>query len=286
MANLCRLPSARNLITQILKNQSRNIMTTPARAKKLLESLKDNPYFDKYAPAITRLQQTNPEEFISRIEEQQRKETEKREKAKSFKNDATAKPELHQNMQNRQARLSDVMKTELLQDKGKDEITDIWLSYHKERDCISGVMTPEIFNAMYERAMKYPTFILPLPRENGYEFILTQFCGTEIHMTPVLWYQTHQENAPECMTIVHYLEFKDSKNLVLMRGQFDTKSINVQEAQCLANQLQLYYSGQDDERFHLLKTFNEKPNEFKHMDLISQMESVSLFTEIKSGNKK
>ncbi|XP_015110982.2 methionine--tRNA ligase, mitochondrial [Diachasma alloeum] len=286
MANLFRLPIARNLIVQVYKNQSRNIMTTPARAKKLLESLKDNPYFDKYAAAITRLQETNPEEFVSKIEEQQRKDEDKKERAKAFKNDAAAKPALKPSMQRSQARLSDVMKTELLEDKGKDEITDIWLSYHKERDCISGAMDSERFNAMYEVSMKYPTFILPLPRENGYEFILTQFYGTEVHMTPLLWYQTHQENAPECMTIVHYLEFKDSKNLVLMRGQFDTKSINVQEAQCLANQLQLYYSGEENERFALLKTFNERPDEFKHMDLISQMESVSLFTGIKSENKK
>ncbi|XP_063978535.1 methionine--tRNA ligase, mitochondrial-like [Diachasmimorpha longicaudata] len=117
MANLFRLPIVRNLIIQVHKNQSRNIMTTPARAKKLLESLKDNPYFDKYAGAITRLQETNPEEFVSRIVDQQRKAEEKKEKAKTFKNDATAKPALKPSMQRSQARLSDVMKTELLEDK-------------------------------------------------------------------------------------------------------------------------------------------------------------------------
>lgn len=52
----------------------KSIMTSSAvRAKKLLEGLKDNPYFDKYAGAIAKLQQTNPDEFISRIEETEKK---------------------------------------------------------------------------------------------------------------------------------------------------------------------------------------------------------------------
>lgn len=58
----------------IVLQSSRTIMTTSVRAKKLLETLKDNPYFDKYAGAITKLQQTNPEEFISRIEEKEKQQ--------------------------------------------------------------------------------------------------------------------------------------------------------------------------------------------------------------------
>lgn len=67
--NLCRLQSG--TLNYLYKN-SRYIMTTPAaRAKNLLDSVKDNPYFTKYAKAITKLQETNPEDFVARIEAKQ-----------------------------------------------------------------------------------------------------------------------------------------------------------------------------------------------------------------------
>lgn len=187
-------------------------------------------------------------------------------------------------MQKKKALLSDIMKIELLENKGKQEITDIWINYHKNKDCISGILEPHVFDKLIDNGSKYPTFILPLPRENGYEFILVQFSSNEIHMTPLLWYQTHKENAPECMTIVHYEDFKESKNVVLMRGQFDIKSLTVQEAQCLANQLQLYYTQDDNTRINILKTFNQRPDEFKHMDLIKQLENIELFTNVNKSN--
>lgn len=92
----------------------------------------------------------------------------------------------------------------------------------------------------------------------------------------VVFMQVHKENAPECLTITHYSEFKDSKGIVLMRGEFDKNIINANEAQCLANQLQLYYCKSDPERNALLERFTKRPDEFKHMDLIKQIENIQL----------
>lgn len=61
-----------------------------------------------------------------------------------------------------------------------------------------------------------------------------------------------------------------------MRGQYDKNVLNAKEAQCLANQLQLYYSQNDPEKVKLLERFTKKPDEFKHMDLIKQIETLSL----------
>lgn len=175
------------------------------------------------------------------------------------------------------------MKVELIEDKTKDEISQIWQEYHKNKDCIAGILNAEQYERIFELGIKYPTFLLPLPREKGYEFIMVQFHGSEIHMTPLLWFQTHKENAPECLTMIHYCELKDTKGIVLMRGEFDIKSINVQEAQCLANELQLYYSNEDPKRLELIKTFTENPDSFKHMDLIAQLETISLTSENKNS---
>lgn len=170
------------------------------------------------------------------------------------------------------------MKLELLENKGKQDIIDIWLDYHKTRDCICGVMEPKIFDAMFEKGAKYSTFILPLPRKNGYEFILSQFFGTEVHMTQLLSYQAHLENAPECLKMVHYTDLRESKDIILMKGEFDTNILSAQEAQCLANELQLYYAQNNPERMQLLETFTNTPDKFKHMDLISQLETINLMS--------
>lgn len=86
----------------------------------------------------------------------------------------------------------------------------------------------------------------------------------------------HKENAPECLTITHYTELKDSKGIVLMRGEFDKNTIDAKEAQCLANQFQLYYNGKDAPKTELLKEFSDQPDQFKHMNLIKQIEDIKL----------
>lgn len=48
------------------------------------------------------------------------------------------------------------------------------------------------------------------------------------------------------------------------------------EAQCLANQFQIYYGGLDKTKNHLLETFTNNPASFKHMDLVAQLENITL----------
>lgn len=64
-----------------------------------------------------------------------------------------------------------------------------------------------------------------------------------------------------------------------MRGEFDKNVLNVQEAQCLANQLQLYYGRNDPQKIKLLDQFTKKPDEFKHMDLIKEIENLNVVTK-------
>lgn len=51
---------------------------------------------------------------------------------------------------------------------------------------------------------------------------------------------------------------------------------NAFEAQFLVNQLQLYFSGSDIARTGLLQKFHRSPDEFKHMELVEQLESLDL----------
>lgn len=51
----------------------KSIMTSAARCDKVVEELEKNPYFEKYADKIAKLQQTSPQELVSRFEEQKTK---------------------------------------------------------------------------------------------------------------------------------------------------------------------------------------------------------------------
>ena len=49
----------------------------------------------------------------------------------------------------------------------------------------------------------------------------------------------------------------------------------------------MYYCNPSDSRKRLLENFTSKPTEFKHMDLVAQMENISLLTsEAAEANKK
>lgn len=50
----------------------------------------------------------------------------------------------------------------------------------------------------------------------------------------------------------------------------------VHEAQCLANQVQLFYAAQRHETFQLVETFNHRPAEFRHMSVIAELEQSGI----------
>jgi ATP synthase F1 complex assembly factor 1 len=76
---------------------------------------------------------------------------------------------------------------------------------------------------------------MPLPRDDGFEFFLVQYMNKTFHFTPLIAYQTHKENAPEVLRLICYTDLQESKDLVLMRGEF-TKNILVIELVFLSSE--------------------------------------------------
>ncbi|KAF9798413.1 hypothetical protein SFRURICE_003059 [Spodoptera frugiperda] len=259
----------------------RCLKTSSVNMDKALENLKTNPYYEKYAARIADLQKTSPEEFMQRVElQQQSKEEEKKKKfasvdTRQFSSVLNPKQALKEVSDSNEKKLSDIFKVELVKDKDAKEIQEIWEEYHKSKEVISATIPKDIYSSLQQQMQQCPTFLFPLPRSQGYEFIMCQNHGHTVHFTPLLAYQVHKENAPECLTIVHYTELAD-KGLILMRGEFDKNVLDGQEAQCLANQFQMYYSGKDATKLQLLNTFTKNPDTFKHMDLIAQLENIGL----------
>ncbi|XP_037954715.1 ATP synthase mitochondrial F1 complex assembly factor 1-like isoform X1 [Teleopsis dalmanni] len=271
-------------------------MSAQRRAEEKLEKLKDkNPYYEKYAQKLANLQQTSPEEFLERVGKVVepikggKSQTRYSKASKKYVQDFKSMPcrtyeellnpkkprELQPEAEIPYKKLTDIMKLELIQDKNADEISKIWFEYHKTKNVLAATLSVGQYESLMERAKLFPVFLLPLPRSEGFEFIMLQFAANAVHLTPLLAYQVHAENAPECLTLVHYTEMKD-KGIILMRGEYDSKVLSGQEAQCLANELQMFYCKNDENKLKLLETFTKRPQEFKHMDLIKEVENIQL----------
>lgn len=47
------------------------------------------------------------------------------------------------------------------------------------------------------------------------------------------------------------------------------------EAQCLANQIQLFYGEDNEKRTKLMERFAHHSDEFHHMDLVAELDTLS-----------
>lgn len=86
-------------------------------------------------------------------------------------------------------KLNDIFKVDLVKDKDGSEIQDIWEEYHKKKEVISGAMPVQLYSEIRGNMKDCPTFLFPLPRSQGYEFVMCQNYGHTVHFTPLLAYQ-------------------------------------------------------------------------------------------------
>merc|ERR1719244_318729 len=95
-------------------------------SKEQIEELQKNPYFDKYAEKIAKLQKTSPEEFLTRLAEKEATKESLSLKSKDFFLPTAPKPSVTDPSDRQEKTLEKIMKTELLKDKTPEEISAIW----------------------------------------------------------------------------------------------------------------------------------------------------------------
>lgn len=256
----------------------RTLATASGKVEK--DELKNNPYFAKYAEKLNALKQTDPEAYKKKIEELEKLHTISsppppapsqsefagEAKVESSSAGVTQTPES----------LDKIMKLELLKEKNREEIEQIWCEYHQKNDCVFACLSAEEFESQKERAKRFPIFVYPLPRKEGFEIFLAQWQGNQCFMTPLSFYQQHQDNAPFVLTLTYYDELSSEKDIVLMNSQIDFNNLNVNDARLLALQVKLYYGINDAKKINLLTTFNERPNEFRYEDVIEELETLNI----------
>ncbi|XP_078575293.1 ATP synthase mitochondrial F1 complex assembly factor 1-like [Branchiostoma floridae x Branchiostoma japonicum] len=255
--------------------------------------LQENPFFSKYKNKIDEFRKENPGEYEAFVQEKQDRQQKKRadsaankEAIKEQMNWMGSNPRFSQSAQQDTGsspgsfsmagakKLDAVLRTELIQDKTAEEISKIWTDYHAQKDALCAVIPKDTYAMLNARTNMCPTFLLPMPREQGYEFFLLQFSGHECHFTPLINFQTHKENAPSCIQLVHYPDLAEEKGIVLMKAEVDTKVLTTLEAKFLVDQMTMYYTARSDQRFSIVRNFTVKPTEFDHMVLIKELEAL------------
>lgn len=261
----------------------------PAKQENKTPNLEENPYYSKYAEKLAQAKKggvgKGVQDKVSSEQEKVRLGFEELEaKLSTSKNDHDPGPRKGENASSsRPKTLNDIVHISKLEGHTAEEITEIWSQFHRTKEeCIYAVLPSSSYDKIYELATQYPIFLFPLPRidkaaadgqpKEGYEFFLGQFVSHAFYFTPLALYQRYKDVAPPCVVLHHYPELSPKKGIVLMSGEFDKNAVNLLEAQCLANQIKLFYGGDDIAKKMLLHTFNRDAEKFQHVDLVKEFE--------------
>ncbi|XP_037105417.1 ATP synthase mitochondrial F1 complex assembly factor 1 isoform X3 [Syngnathus acus] len=245
--------------------------------------LEDNPNYNKYQEKIQKIR-SRPEEFKARLEKrhESKKEVLGYSKQAEFVRVTEQQLEKYDKMATglgsagaftKNKSLGSVLNLGLIRDKTGDEIAELWMKYYADKDTISAVIPSPTYEFISARAQACPTFLFALPQKEGYEFFVGHWSAHQVHFTSLInIQQTHGESAPSQMILHHFQDLKEDKGIVLVTAELDPKFITVVQAQCLANQVQLFYASKTQETFGLVETFNRSPADFNHMLVIAELE--------------
>ncbi|XP_041647841.1 ATP synthase mitochondrial F1 complex assembly factor 1 [Cheilinus undulatus] len=255
--------------------------------KKTDPGLEENPYYSKYQDKIQKLRSAKPQEYKARLEKRHETKSEVLGHSKQAEFVRLMEKELEERDKKaasdgasggftKNKTLGSILNLEMIKDKTGEEISELWMKYYSTKDTISAAIPAQIYDVIFNRSRSCQMFLYALPQKEGYEFFVGQWSGHELHFTSLINVQMLGENAPSQLILYHYPELKEKKGVVLMTAEMDPKFITVHQAQCLANQVQLFYGTQRQETFRLVETFNHSPADFKHMSVIAELEQSGL----------
>ncbi|XP_078264485.1 ATP synthase mitochondrial F1 complex assembly factor 1 isoform X2 [Rhinoraja longicauda] len=289
----CHLPLGLGVVSKHLRTFS-----LPAHLNRAGkgEDLQANPFYNKYQSQIQQLRSTKPDEYEARMT---KKEEVKRqplgcsnqgefvkfmeEKSKQLGERASG----NINGFTKDKALQSIINLDMVKDKNPDEIAQIWNMYFASKNTISAVIPGAKFELMHSRSQKCPMFLYALPREMGYEFFVGQWSATELHFSSLINVQSLGENSPSQLVIYHYPDLQKEKGIVLLTAEIDTTFLSAQDAQCLANEAQLFYATDCQRTFNLVEAFNHKPSDFKHMSVIAEIEQHGIGGQLmRDGSKR
>lgn len=171
-----------------------------------MDELKTNPYFEKYQEKLKKVYDENPETFLNNLKEKKKVEPIGNPEDYGYKTESKMSKSA-----NKQRTLDSIMKIDKVDELEAEAIRAIWITFISELGKIPGMINDKEYDLIARRSSEFTSFLFPLPREQGFEFILAQWAGHECHFTPLINFQAHGADAPSIMTIVYFDELLKSK---------------------------------------------------------------------------
>ena len=299
---------SRNFATSVAK-LSPEAQAAAYRIREMEEKLVDNEYFGKYKAQFESLKSSDPVEYLRRLDKLASvTESLAQMKAQEIAENNSAAGDLNDKIGNlsvngaesekveggeAQAKseeeleaaatgnakaptglpydLNKLLKVDLMKDKTKDEVANIWKQYFSTHNSICAIIPKKKFTQISTLATVCPQFIYPVPRDEGYEMYLGQWQDNMMFFTSLVYYHKHGEHAPPQLSMHHYPNLQESHGIVLMASRIDTNQISVQDAQFLAYLVELFYGTDDGE---LVRKFRYQPETFSHEMVIEKIEKM------------
>lgn len=168
-------------------------------------------------------------------------------------------------------KLEDVIKLDLIQDKSKAEVSDIWLTYHEDKERVHGdILSGKDGLSILDRAEKKNFFISPIFREDGYFMLLSQFQAPSHFLLAYLEdYKMDPNRAQPLLSCSVFNDLAESHDLSLVRC--DVINQGIEEGEGLKVMAQLLDSYRLKEDYRHVEMFNDKPAEFDVDDYMACM---------------
>lgn len=171
--------------------------------------------------------------------------------------------------------LNSIMDVERAQDKSPEDLASIWDDYHLGRGHIGVSMRAKLYRLLEQRAADCQYFVIPLWRGSGYTTMFSQVKMPYMVFTGLEDYKARGTQASPYLTVTHYTEFAESKDLVLVRGDVVfTSKLNDDEAKWLLETTQSFYL--NDARYRLVERFNKQTRDFEFKDVLRALDMPAL----------
>mmetsp|Transcript_8843 Transcript_8843/g.21610 ORF Transcript_8843/g.21610 Transcript_8843/m.21610 type:complete len:226 (+) Transcript_8843:76-753(+) len=167
-------------------------------------------------------------------------------------------------------KLHDILKKELVEDKSKTEISELWYSYHENKENVLGlVMGGEEAKAVIPRAVISPFYIQPIFRDDGHFTLVSQFFEPSHFIMAYLEdYKMDPAAAQPLLSFSIFDDYADDKDLTLIRADILNRGIDEAEGLKVVNSMIANYN--DDDEYLSVRGFNSKPDSFDLDGYIAQ----------------
>lgn len=169
-------------------------------------------------------------------------------------------------------KLSEIMKLSLLNDMSPSEITDIWQTYHDDKEQVHGLSVDSVKGrSILARAAQCPFFIHPLFRDAGHFMLLSQYQSPNYFLFAYLEdYRSDPINAKPLLTISIFNDMAETKGVALVRCDIINRGIHENEGLRICKYLLNDYA--QDTEFKIVHTFNKLPDAFDYDAFVLEKE--------------